>query len=303
MGNDIERDAPVERNTAQPPPQTVDDEQARHGDLDRLRLRFRNPDLEDRFRTHFANHNITNLRIGHALGVVMWITWGFMVRNYLGSDRSFDLAVRYGVLIPLALIGLALTFLPHYPRFWKLPVMTVLLLTGLTWSGYVSEIKNVPPDYGYVGVILIQTFTFSILRLPFRLVALFDVITMPFYFAVALKSGDLGGLRTLLAIFNLGSFSLLGLIASYVLEWKIRKLFLRERQLDVERARSDTLLLNILPQVIIDRLKTRRALGRSERLADALNDVTVLFVDAVGFTEQAAKTQPDELVRSLDDLF
>lgn len=303
VGHDIERDARVERNTPQPAARTFDDEQGLKGDLDRLRMRFRDPDLEDRFRTHFANHNITNLRIGHVLGVVMWITWGFMVRNYLGSDRSLDLVVRYGVLIPLALIGFALTFLPHYPRFWKFPVMAVLLLTGLTWSGYVSEIRNVPPDYGYVGIILIQTFTFSILRLPFRLVALFDVITMPVYFAFALGSGDLEGLRTLLAIFNLGSFSLLGLIASYVLEWKIRKLFLREQQLDLERARSDTLLLNILPQAIIDRLKRRRALGRSERLADALDDVTVLFVDAVGFTEQAAKTPPDELVRSLDDLF
>jgi class 3 adenylate cyclase len=303
VGHDIERDTPPERNIPQPPPETVDDERALDGGLDRLRLRFRDPDLEDRFRTHFANHNITNVRIGHVLGVVMWVTWGFMVRNYLGSDRSLDLVVRYGVLIPLALIGFALTFVPHYPRFWKLPVMAVLLVTALTWSGYVSEIKNVPPDYGYVGIILIQTFTFSILRLPFRLVALFDVIAMPFYFALALGSGDLGGLRTLLAIFNLGSFSLLGLIASYVLEWKIRKLFMRERQLDVERARSDILLLNILPKAIVDRLKRRRALGRSERLADALDDVTVLFVDAVGFTEQAGKTQPDELVRSLDDLF
>src|SRR5512133_2603494 len=96
VNRDIDRDVPLERNTLQPPAQGVDQRQALKGDLDRLRLRFRDSDLEDRFRTHFANHNITNLRIGHVLGVVLWITWGVMVRNYLGSDRSLDLLIRYG---------------------------------------------------------------------------------------------------------------------------------------------------------------------------------------------------------------
>jgi adenylate cyclase len=177
------------------------------------------------------------------------------------------------------------------------------LITGLTWTSYVSEINNMPADYGYVGLILIQTFTFSILRLPFLLVVLFDLITIPAYFVFAFGSGDLGGLRTLLALFYLGSFSLLGLIASYLIEWKQRRLFLRERQLDVERARSDALLLNILPQAIVDRLKRRREQGRTERLAEELDDVTVLFVDAVGFTVQAGKTPADQLVQALDELF
>jgi adenylate cyclase len=225
------------------------------------------------------------------------------VRNYLRGDRNLDLQLRYGLLIPLTILGFALTFLPSYPRFWKWPVMVALLVTGLTWTGYVSEVSHMPADYGYVGLILMQTFTFTILRMPFSLVALFDLITIPAYFALAFKLGDLGGLRTLLAVFYLGSFSLLGLIASYLLEWKIRHLFLTERELDVERARSDTLLLNILPQAIIDRLKRRSAIGRTEALADALEDVTVLFVDAVGFTVQAGKTHAADLVKALDELF
>jgi class 3 adenylate cyclase len=304
VGHDIEHQIGPERTTPPTVRETVGEEQPLIGDLGRRpRLRFGDWDLERRFQTRFANHNLTSVRVGYALGIAMWIIWGFMVRNYLGSDRNLDMLVRYAVLIPLSLVGFALTFVHSFPRFWKWPVMGVLLITGLTWIGYVSEIGSMPADYGYVGLILIQTFAFSILRLPFVLVALFDLVTIPAYFAFALKSGDLGGLRTLLAIFYLGSFSLLGLIASYVLEWKIRHLFLREQQLDVERARSDSLLLNILPQAIIDRLKIRRAQGRTERLAEQIDDVTVLFVDAVGFTVQAGKTPANELVQALDDLF
>jgi class 3 adenylate cyclase len=303
MGRRTGSEAEQSRDTPRPALETTRDEQAFIGDLDRVRLRFRNRDLERWFRAHFASHNITNLRIGYVLGVAMWIVWGVMVRTHLGDDGSLDLVIRYGVLIPLATLGFALTFWRHFPRFWKWPVLAVLLITGVTWITYVTEITSMPADYGYVGLILIQTFAFSILRLPFLLVALFDVVTIPYYFAFALWSGELHGIRMLLAIFYLGSFSFLGLIASYVLEWKIRKLFLRERQLDVERNRSDALLLNILPQAIIDRLKARRVLGNRDRLADALDEVTVLFADAVGFTAQAGKTQPDALVAALDGIF
>jgi class 3 adenylate cyclase len=167
----------------------------------------------------------------------------------------------------------------------------------------VNEIDSMPPDYGYVGLILIQTFAFTILRLPFAMVFFFDAITIPYYLYFAVRAGELEGVSTLLAMFYLGSFALLGLIASYVLEWKIRKLFLRERQLDVERGRSDALLHNILPQDIIDRLKSWRAAGTDDRLAETFGDVTVLFADAVGFTAQAAKTAADELVAALDALF
>jgi adenylate cyclase len=106
-----------------------------------------------------------------------------------------------------------------------------------------------------------------------------------------------------LLIFYLSSFTLLGLIASYVLEWKIRKLFMREQELAYERGRSDRLLLNILPQEIIDRLKSRPASDQEDRLAEAFPDVTVLFADAVEFTIQASKTPADDLVAALDEFF
>jgi class 3 adenylate cyclase len=274
------------------------------GDLDRVRLRFRDGDFERRFREHFARHNITNLRVGHVLAIVMWVLWGGVVGRYMDEpDRSIDLLIRYRLLIPLTALSLLLTFWGRYPRIWKWPMMGVLLVTGLTWITYVSEIRSMPADYGYVGLILIQTFAFSILRLPFALVALFVAVTIPYYFALTLVSGQLYGIATLLAIFYLGSFTLLGLIASYVLEWKIRKLFMREQQLHIERGRSDSLLLNILPQEIIERLKSRRESGNEDRLAETFGDVTVLFADAVGFTAQAAKTRADDLVAALDNFF
>jgi guanylate cyclase len=65
-----------------------------------------------------------------------------------------------------------------------------------------------------------------------------------------------------------------------------------------EHARSEALLLNILPAPIAQRLKAGEAV-----IADEYSEVTVLFADIVGFTELAARTKPQELVNLLNKLF
>jgi adenylate cyclase len=70
------------------------------------------------------------------------------------------------------------------------------------------------------------------------------------------------------------------------------------RQLQAEQARSERLLLNILPQPIVERLK------RSQKpIAEHFDDVSVLFADIVDFTSLAARVTPDELVSFLNEIF
>jgi len=69
-------------------------------------------------------------------------------------------------------------------------------------------------------------------------------------------------------------------------------------QLEEEQKKSDKLLLNILPGPIADRLKQGE-----EVIVDSFASVTVLFADLVGFSQLAARLSPNELVRSLNDVF
>jgi adenylate cyclase len=69
-------------------------------------------------------------------------------------------------------------------------------------------------------------------------------------------------------------------------------------ELEVERGRSRDLLLNILPQSIIDRLN-----GGERVIADRFDDVAVVFSDFVGFTEISARLPVTEVVTSLNDMF
>jgi class 3 adenylate cyclase len=284
-----------------PPADAAEEPPLEHTPLHRLTLRFRDPQLEGAFLKYYFRHNLANLRVAHLGGLFLWIVWGFVVRgSLLPSDQALDLQLRLGVFIPLVVIGLALTFLPGYRRFWEWEITGLVLLTTIMWVYYVSQIVTVPVDYGYVGLILIGAFTYTLIRLRFVLVVLVVAVSAAMYIPYAIFAVHIFGLKTLLASFYLLTFGGLGGVAAYRLEQFTRLLFLRERQLERERERSDALLLNVLPQAIVDRLKAH---PNGERVADAFDEVSVLFADAVDSTEHAARTSPEEFAETLDKLF
>ena len=69
-------------------------------------------------------------------------------------------------------------------------------------------------------------------------------------------------------------------------------------QIETERAKSEGLLLNVLPRAIADRLKNGESV-----IVDSFPEVTVLFADLVGFTGLAAQMAPAAVVRLLNDIF
>ena len=70
------------------------------------------------------------------------------------------------------------------------------------------------------------------------------------------------------------------------------------RARDAAMASSERLLLNILPKSIADRLKREEG-----PIAEAHEDVTVLFADVVDFTPFVERTEPARVVAVLDEIF
>jgi adenylate cyclase len=68
--------------------------------------------------------------------------------------------------------------------------------------------------------------------------------------------------------------------------------------LRVEQAKAESLLLNILPQSIADRLK-----AEPRTIADQFSSASILFADVVDFTPLSERLPPAEVVGLLDHLF
>ncbi|HMV44446.1 MAG TPA: adenylate/guanylate cyclase domain-containing protein [Leptospiraceae bacterium] len=75
-------------------------------------------------------------------------------------------------------------------------------------------------------------------------------------------------------------------------------IFILSRNLDLERKKSDKLLLNILPEKIANELK------QNDKVVPArYTSVSVLFTDMAGFTKIAENMSPEELLFELDTIF
>ena len=70
------------------------------------------------------------------------------------------------------------------------------------------------------------------------------------------------------------------------------------RLLVIEQAKSERLLLSVLPRQIADRLKEDSSI-----IADGHADVTVMFADIINFTRLSEEMPPREMVSLLNDVF
>ncbi|HVQ60337.1 MAG TPA: adenylate/guanylate cyclase domain-containing protein [Solirubrobacterales bacterium] len=99
------------------------------------------------------------------------------------------------------------------------------------------------------------------------------------------------------------SFFVLNILGVTTTTYVLLQYFVRAREralaeLEVERAKSERLLLNVLPASVADRLKES-----DDVIADGFGSATVLFADIAGFTPLAQDLSPAEAVVMLDRVF
>jgi len=78
---------------------------------------------------------------------------------------------------------------------------------------------------------------------------------------------------------------------------RARALFVAGQLLAQEKAKTEELLYNVLPQPVANRIRA------GEAVADSFADVSVIFVDIVGFSVMAKRMSPGHLVQELNHLF
>jgi adenylate cyclase len=190
---------------------------------------------------------------------------------YLGATLLFVLSGRAGLFIQIML--------------WSslvLNVATHVTLGGFTWSG------------GFLmwGIIICSMAAIFLTR---RQAAAMTVTYMLSGVVLAFLELALRSLRerpdpSLSAFLAVDIFVISLLLIVPIIMALMRQIF-------AERARSESLLLNALPEAIAGRLK------RGGVIADEHQNCTVLFADIVGFTDHASLVEPDVLIFELNHIF
>lgn len=84
-----------------------------------------------------------------------------------------------------------------------------------------------------------------------------------------------------------------------VVFYAVREAARSEAIAEIEYARSESLLANVLPKAIANRLRSSAA----QVIADKHEHASILFADMAGFTAEASQTSPVRLVGFLNDVF
>ena len=198
---------------------------------------------------------------------------------------------------------LGLTFTHRFELIAQPVLAALAAVCGLGIVAMVAIADSSASALYYAGLLLVIPWAYSVLRLRFLYATVAAATILVGYEVVAIWMKHTPADILVNNNFFFVSSVIVGVAAGYTIERSMRTEFTQRRLIDHERHRSDALLLNILPQAIVERLKARGEIGSTRRLAEELDEVTVLFADAVGFTVQAGKTPADDLVAALDGLF
>lgn len=99
-------------------------------------------------------------------------------------------------------------------------------------------------------------------------------------------------------IFFVGNFVSIGAICFFLVQSFYLKMTDYQKELSVEKEKSESLLLNILPPSISEELK-----NAGEAKARGYASATVIFTDIAGFSKMSKLLTPGELVLQLDTYF
>lgn len=210
---------------------------------------------------------------------------------------------RDGLWLAYSNLATAVVFLltPKLYRFGRLVppvVFIVVAYTSITLSSiYIGT--GIGLNFYYVGaaaiVILILGVDHIRLALGFAILGAVTVVILELQVPRNTGTQPDWAFRTGFVLNTVAAWVLVIATVWYAL----REISRAERAMEIEYQRSESLLANILPVTIAERLKQP---GR-DVIADKYQDAAILFADIAGYTKLASDISPTELVRFLDDLY
>jgi guanylate cyclase len=170
------------------------------------------------------------------------------------------------------------------------PTLSMIALGGFTASGAV----------GMWGVLApLGALVFMDVRAATRWYAAYVVI----FLGSGIAGEIVGGVQPPPPAWFTTTMLALNVVVGGTIVFTLLALFAGQRReaisaLRIEQAKSENLLLNILPRSIAEQLK-----AQTQPIADQFSSASILFADVVDFTPWAERLAPAEVVGILDQLF
>lgn len=257
----------------------------------RLTLRF-DSHLERAFFERFILATVPQLRFALALVAVVIAAFNL---TFPPQASPIGVILQWSPS-PLAVAILALTFSRRFIPLVELMVSALIvwyavMLCQDAFESSTLDVFYLNTFFAFLGI----AFGLGFARMRFIYAAPASFIVLVLWVATAIRYAPipipeaLGGL--------LGGYAM-ALAIGYQMESRARRAFVLQQSLDAERAKTEQLLLNILPAPIANRLKSS-----GDTIADSFDEVSVVFADLVDFTRVSRQFLARDLVAMLNLIF
>lgn len=245
---------------------------------------------------------IPGTRFLAGIGIVTLISYiGF---NPLHFPRegviAYNIAAGLFLAVLAAVIGLTFTrfYVVHgwvdLLIFSALAVPMIMLIDALGDQAAITGISRFGMAIINLGILVVFAAIGFVATTRYFLA--WATLVLVLYLAFLLQA-DRGIVTKVYTFTNFTTFLTFAAFVNWDIDRRARSTFAAQQALDRERRKTEDLLYNVLPPAVAARLREGKA------VADSFADVSVIFIDIVGFSQLARRLSPGMLVKVLNEVF
>ncbi len=207
---------------------------------------------------------LKQIRLTFFVSAILYGLFAFLDNLLIGEFLPVFLFIRFGLVIPLLLIFIALTYLPSFVGMAQPLVVLCFVAAG---TGIAFMLILYPDNFSYYGgIFMVISLGYFLSKLDTRHALFGGLLTIVFYmFGYAAYHGSLGMDALMVVTFFAGA-NLIGALGNYQLERIGRSHFLQKREI---RHQNELLRNRVREQ--------RTELIQIEKAIDSTSDAVVIF--------------------------
>ncbi|OHD71939.1 MAG: hypothetical protein A2W19_02090 [Spirochaetes bacterium RBG_16_49_21] len=228
-----------------------------HKKLPRLNFKhviFKFPDeLENNYYEDFFRISLPIVRIALILAIVLYALFGILDIWIVPLSKKAVWLIRYAFVSPILIITLIFTFSDLFKRYMQMILAVIGFILGfgiVMMIGFIVE-SELGFKFYYAGLMLVLMWVYALARIRFvYATAVSWLITFSYEIVAIAVNKMLGSLDNIMVFINNNFFfisaNVIGMFASFTIEWYMRKNFLL--RMEIEKS-------NVLNQKYMDNIK------------------------------------------------
>jgi adenylate cyclase len=264
--------------------------------------RFEDPDNE---RLYVESERLDRIPASRALiliGIATFVSYLTLNPIYFPSEGVVAYTIAAGLFIAVLSGFFLLTLIRFYIEkpwidfllFTALTVAMVMLIEALAAQAEITGISRFGMAIINMGILIVFAGIGFVATTRLFLIWAVGLFLLYIVFLILADSSLISKTYTLT---NFSTFFVFATFVNWDIDRRARNTFAANQALDAEKRKSEELLYNVLPQEVAARLKS------GETVADSFSDVSVIFVDIVGFSQLAKTMTASHLVKMLNRFF